>query len=126
MSEQATEQADFPDDPILMAAVALIGRTGATQFQLRYSDDEQPVVWMAVAGYQRDGADRYQVGSGLAPREAVFSLCEALVDGGMCTHCQRPTGVSDEFDSTMPLDEHICWYQYDPELKTFRRGCESA
>jgi hypothetical protein len=25
---------------------------------------------------------------------------------------------------SMPLNESVCWYQWDPEMKTFRRGCE--
>ena len=110
----------------LMALVELIGRTGAQAFQLRYSDDEQPVVWIAVAGYKRDPRNMvYEVGASTSPDRAAFRLAEALVDGGQCTHCKRPTGVDDSWDS-MPLDQLVCWYQYDPELKTFRRGCEGG
>jgi hypothetical protein len=47
-----------------------------------------------------------------------------LVDGAMCAHCGKPTGLEPTLLVDMPFPEHICWYQYDPELKTFRRGCE--
>jgi hypothetical protein len=103
----------------MIAAVELIGRTGAGEFQLRYSDDEKPVVWMAVAKY----GDHYEAAASVDPMQAVFRLCETLVDGGTCAHCGRPTGIADSL-GRMPLDELVCWYQYDPELETFRRGCE--
>jgi hypothetical protein len=53
----------------------------------------------------------------------VLRLCAQVVDGGRCTHCRRPTGLSEDLDA-MPLDRLVCWYQWDPELATFRRGCE--
>lgn len=109
----------------LMACVDLVHRTGASGFQLRYSDDEQPVVWMAIAGYAngRRVEPQYEVGAALAPDRAAFRLVESLVDGGQCQHCKRPTGVDDSWGK-MPFDEHVCWYQYDPEIRKFRRGCE--
>lgn len=105
----------------LTAAVALIGRTGAAHFQLRYSDDEKPVVWMAVAVYREDLAE---VDASLDPVRAVLRLAERLVDGGQCVHCKRPTGLDPDSLDTMPLNDTICWWQWDPELKVFRRGCE--
>lgn len=112
--------ADGPEvDPRLPAAFDLIGRTGADNIQFRYCDEEKPVVWMALAEYH----DHWEVAAGITPATAVFRLCEQLVDGGTCTHCHRPTGVTFDFDP-MPLPEEICWYQWDPELATFRRGCE--
>ena len=107
------------DQDMLQAAVDMVGRTGATAFQIRYDDSEEPVVWMAVAEW----GDKAEVGASLHPIKAVTRLLETVIDGGKCTHCQRPTGITDEVDD-MPLGNHVCWYQYDPELKTFRRGCE--
>jgi len=104
----------------LLAAVDLIGRTGAHGFQLRFSDDEEPIVWLAVAQY-RDTAD---AAGALDPLRAVLRLAEQLIDGGRCTHCDRPTGLEPDTLDAMPLDAMVCWYQYDPELGTFRRGCE--
>jgi hypothetical protein len=110
------------DDPRLIAAVDLIGRTGAKSFAIRYSDDEQPVVWSAVADY---GDGRAEAAGALHPLVAVLRLAELLIDGGTCTHCGRPTGVhTDRVPESMPLDQFVCWYQFDPELSTFRRGCE--
>lgn len=116
-----------PDlDPVTLAGVDLVARTGAKTFALRWSDDEQPVVWMALAEFERDGRHWHEVAAGLTPRTAVYRLCEALMDGAQCTHCHRPTGVADDFEGEMPVDSHICWYRYDPELRTFRRGCEGT
>jgi len=119
-------------DPRLTAAIDLLGRNGARSVQLRYSDDEQPVVWMAVAEFHLDGRGRptkddgeqhYEAAGAMHPLSALFKLCGQLMDGGECTHCHRPTGFDEDFGA-MPLDELICWYQWDPERATFRRGCE--
>jgi hypothetical protein len=106
---------------ILVAGVELIGRTGARETQIRYSDDEQPTVWFAVALY--DG-DRFETAAAPEPVRAVLRLCEQLVDGGTCTRCNRPAGFEPDSIDEMPLDRVVCWYQYDPELRRFRRGCE--
>jgi hypothetical protein len=112
----------------MLAAVDLIGRTGAGSFQLRYSDDEEPVVWMAVAQHRLsdgdDVRDHYEATAAMNPLRAVLRLAELLIDGGMCTHCRRPSGIEPDSLDTMPLDTLVCWYQYDPERRTFRRGCE--
>lgn len=110
-------------DERFIPAVDLIRRTGASAFAIRYCEEEEPVVWMAVATYQRGGREVHQVGAAFEPVGAVFSLCDALMDGGQCAHCKRPSGFTPDFDP-MPADQFICWYQWDPELKTFRRGCE--
>lgn len=120
----------------LAACVDLIGRTGAQDFQIRYCDEEQPIVWIAVAGYRRPGDSksgnpakraeqiRYEVGGAMTPEGAAFRLVETLVDGGTCQHCRRPTGVDENWAGGQLLDQLVCWYVYDPELKKFRRGCE--
>ena len=121
-----------PDDPRFVALVAMIGRTGAAEFQIRYSDDEQPVVWVAVAGHRRINnrpsrrgkVNHYEAGGGMTPLQACFRLAEQIVDGSECAHCHRPAGITDDWESEMPLAEHVCWYVYDPEVSTFRRSCE--
>lgn len=109
-------------DDRFVAAVELIGRTGAAEFQVRYTDDEQPVVWICAAKWK----DHWEAAGGMTPLQAAIRLLEAVIDGGQCAHCKRPSGVSDDFSQTMPLDALVCWYVYDPELKTFRRGCEGS
>lgn len=107
-------------DERMIALVGMIGRTGAVGFQVRYDDDEAPTVWNAVALYP---AGRWEVAAGRTPVQAIERLTEHLIDGGACTHCGRPTGIVFDIE-TMPLGDLICWYQWDPELKTIRRGCE--
>lgn len=92
-----------------------------SQFQLRYSDDEEPTVWMAVGIYE--GA--WECAAAPDPVRAVFRLCDQLIIGGVCTHCNRPSAFEEEpLGGPMPLDEDVCWYRYDPELNMFRRSCE--
>lgn len=119
-------------DPRFTAALGLLERTGVREIQVRYSDDEQPVLWMVAARWQVDSDGRpvsdgdrvgWNVGAGMNPLRAVFALCDQVVGGGQCTHCRRPAGFAETLDP-MPLPGQVCWYQWDPELKTFRRACE--
>ena len=125
-------QYDDAQDPRLVAAVKLVRRTGARTFTLRYSDDEEPTVWMAVGEWlwrdggpvAKDGETRYEVAAALTPLVASMRLLDQIVDGGTCAHCGKTTAVSDNWQAPTLLDEHICWYVYDPELQEFRRSCE--
>ena len=117
---------DNQQDPRLVAAVDLIARTGATRFDMRYSEDDSddgdpgPVVWIAIATY----ADRkVECAASVTPLRAVLRLAETLIDGGTCTHCKRPTGIEPDSIETMPLDKFVCWYQFDPGSVRFVRGC---
>jgi hypothetical protein len=119
---------EFQDDPKFLAAVKLIERTGSSEFQIRYDDEQAPVVWVAVAGYgTARGARRvrphYECGAAFDPTTAVLRLCERLIDGGQCKHCGRPTIFVTDTDTDL-LDALGCVYAWDPELATFRRGCE--
>jgi hypothetical protein len=105
------------------AAIDLIRRTGAIEFQVRYSDDELPIMFMALAGYRRDGRMIHEVDAAFSPERAVLRLAERLIDGGLCVHCGRPCGLDPDTLDTMPLNRQICWYQYDPGSKRFIRGC---
>ena len=116
-----TATPDLAPGPKMTAGITMLRRTGATQVQIRYSDDEQPVIWMAVAGYP---GDRWETAASLDPERAVLRLCEQLIDGGQCTHCRRPAGFEPDALESMPADRAFCWYQWDPELAVFRRGCE--
>lgn len=109
-----------PEDPRLVASIELLAKTGAQEVSLRYHDDEEPVVWIAVAKY----GDHFEAAGAMNPLRAFIRLLEIVIDGGECQHCNRPTAVSDDWTKDMPLESHVCWHTYDPELKKFRRGCE--
>lgn len=123
------------DDARFVAAVALIGRTGADGFQIRYCEEEEPTVWIASAHWslidQPDVQipDHFEAAGGMTPWRALYRLCEAVLDGGTCRHCHRPTMVDDKPpDDVMSaiLEAAVCAYRYDPELDTFRRSCEGV
>ncbi|HTW17041.1 MAG TPA: hypothetical protein VMF51_18065 [Nocardioides sp.] len=107
------------DDDFFRAAAAMVPRVGARSFQVRYCDEDDPVVWIAVASF---GGRRFEVGAGPNPEVAIMRLLQVLVDGGTCRHCHRPTSITRSFDQQL-ASQIVCWYQYDPELKKFRRGC---
>ena len=107
-----------PDDKRFTAAVDLLRRTGSAEFQIRYCDEEKPVVWVAAARWGK----RWETGAAMDPVLAVFRLCNQVIEGGTCTHCHHPTGFAPDLH-TMPADDLICWYQWDPERAAFRRGC---
>ena len=119
-SQRAKRKLGTPEDPRFLATVELIRRTGARQFQIRYSDDEDPIVWMAIAGF----GGNWEAAGAMTPLLAVWRLAETLIDGGMCRHCARPAGISNDWTGEMPMNHLICWYIYDPELNTYRRSCE--
>ena len=120
------------DDLRMPAAVALLGRTGADHFEIRYCEESEPVVWIAAAHWpdrpEVGMPDHYEVAGGLTPWRAMFRLCEAVMDGGVCRHCGRPTMVDDKpADSSLAaMEAVVCSYRYDPELDTFRRACEGV
>lgn len=109
--------------PKFQAALDFIGHTGALTVDVRYSDDQEPIVWFLVAEYPEG---RYEVAASLDPERAALRLCERLADGRMCAHCGRPTGFDPNWEQEMPFSAHICWYQWDPELEKFRRSCEGG
>jgi hypothetical protein len=123
MSSTPTED---PRDPRIVAAVDLLGRTGVHEVTIRYCDEEDPTVWMVLGTWKRGQRDHTDVCAGMTPWRAMLRLCEAVMDGGRCTHCGRPTMVDEAPAGPLGvgLDAVVCTYRYDPELRTFRRGCE--
>src|SRR5580765_8833229 len=91
------------DDPRFNAALDMIGRTGAQSMQIRFQDDEEPTVWIAVAQYGVDenhvpqpegGEITYKIGAALHPVHALMELLNQAVDGGECTYCHRGTAIT--------------------------------
>ena len=134
MSRKATSVGDMSeeDKAFMVACVDMTGRLGAETFELRWDDNEGigPVVWFGLAKFRKQSpiqrgvtVEHWEAAAAMHPRPAMFRLLELLMDGGKCKHCGRMSGVTDSVD-TMPWNSEVCWYQYDPELNTFRRGCE--
>ena len=128
-------------DDKFVAVVDLLGRTGAKEFQIRYCEEDEPTVWIAcaqwpVAGYVDDAGKKHrseaklvwQAAGGMTPWSAVFRLAEATMDGGHCVHCNKMTAVDDKPPDVdlLSVGDFVCFYRYDPELKTFRRSCEGV
>lgn len=114
-------------DPRFTSAISTIRRTGAKTIQVRYSDDDEPVVWFLVAHYEQDGQKAYQTAAALDPVDAALELCEQLLDGGLCTDCGRPTAFDPSLDNSavFKLDQ-ICWFTWRHDSETFEKGCGSG
>lgn len=119
-------------DPRFTAAIDFLKRMGAREFQIRYDDEQEPIVWVAVSGFSiingkisgRGKTNAHQCGSGFDPLRAIFNLMASSLNfKGHCNHCGRNTMFDENFGE-VPMDDVFCWYQWDPETKTFRRGCE--
>jgi len=81
------------DEDALMAAVDLVGRTGATAFEIGYLNDDVPpeeAGWYAHAQYR--GARITAESSG--PVEAAEALAMRLLAGGKCTNCSGLIALS--------------------------------
>lgn len=133
---------EAPDmrDPRLIGAIDLLRRTGADTVGFRYQDDQEPTLWIAEVGWnvqrlgngygkpvpkwEHEGERGHDAAAALHPLTAILRLCSQVLDGAsMCVHCQRPAAFDEDFGE-VPLNELICWYQWDPENEVFRRGCE--
>lgn len=119
-------------DPRFTAAIEVVRRTGATTIQVRYSDDEQPVIWFAVAGHNvgpegvpiaAGGRRAWTTAAALTPERAVFKLAEELVDGAQCAYCHRPSGfLADPGERTF-ASSLLCWWTWDQETGKYVQEC---
>lgn len=83
------------DDDAITACADLVGRTGATNFEIGYLHDNVPVDqagWYAHAQYR--GA-RIGVEDKPGPVEAADALCRRLLTGAQCFHCKKLVSLSD-------------------------------
>lgn len=92
------------DDDAIVACADLVGRTGATAFQIGYLHDDVPVEqagWFAHAQFR--GA-RISVEDHRGPVEAAEALCRRLLTGAKC-RCGRLVALSDE--GAIAFDGHL-------------------
>ncbi len=104
----------------VMAGIDLIGRTGATDFELAH--DEDPVQWWAGANWNgtRMFSERFPY-----PAQAVEDLVGRVVNGGRCTHCDLTTVVG------VTIGGHCCqWLSAenvdDPNSYRWVRSCQAT
>lgn len=106
------------DEHALIAAVDLVGRSGARQFQVGYLHDNVPADqagWYATAVYR--GA-KLIAENHKGPVEAAEALARRVLDGGHCAHCHKPVALGD----TVALS--ACrWTRHGAR---WVRGCEEA
>jgi hypothetical protein len=82
-------------DDVVMACVALVGRSGASGFEIGFVHDDVPIEeagWHASAQFQ--GA-RITVQDHRSPTGAALALAERLLRDAFC-RCRRPVTLSDD------------------------------
>lgn len=83
------------DEDAVLAACDLVGRSGATGFEIGYLHDDVPseqAGWYATAQYRgaRLIADDHR-----GPVEAAEALARRVLDGATCAHCDKPIRLDD-------------------------------
>jgi hypothetical protein len=84
----------YVNDDLVVACADLVGRAGASGFEIGYLHDDVPVEeagWYAHASYQ--GA-RIMVDDHRSPTGAALALAERLLAGATC-RCRQPVTLSD-------------------------------
>lgn len=84
------------DQDAFTAAVDLVGRSGARNFEVGYLHDNVPIEkagWYAHAQYQ--GA-RLTAEDQPGPVEAAEALARRILTGGQCAHCGGLVALSDD------------------------------
>lgn len=125
-----------PLEPKFLAALDLIRRTGAQSVAVRYSDDNEPVIWMVVAehfvdrrGLPTSGKSEpvkkvhHTVGAGLNVLRAAMVCAESMIDGGVCAHCAKPTAFDTDGDLPLNAIPWACVIRYDPFTDRFNNDC---
>ncbi len=106
------------DVEMLVAAVDVLGRSGARYFEVGYLDDNVPAykaLWWAKARY--DGRV-VMVEDKPGPDFAAEALARRVLDGGLCTHCRKVIRV----DAPRSERHRVCRYRRVGPV--WKRGCE--
>lgn len=89
------------DEDAVIACVDLVGRTGATDFEIGYVNDEPPHAWYAHAQFR--GA-RITAEDHSGPVEAADALARRLLAGARC-RCGRLVALTDA--GAVAVDGHL-------------------
>ncbi len=104
------------DQDALIAAVDLVGRSGATDCEIGWLHDDVPIEeagWYATATYR--GA-KLTAEDHRGPVEAAEALGRRVLKGGTCAHCHKPVSLN-------AVSSNVCrWTRMGSRWK---RGCEA-
>ena len=104
------------DEDALVAAIDLVGRSGARDVEIGYLHEGVPLDqagWYATATYKGAKliADDHK-----DPVAASEALARRILDGGQCAHCRKPIALGG------PPDPAVCrWTRRGPR---WVRACE--
>ena len=101
------------DQDAVLAAADLIKRSGASDMEVGYHEDESENQWWAVATYR--GA-KITVDNQPTPDVALEALVKRIFTGGMCNHCKKPVVLDDDTPGCR-------WRRMGPK---WVRGCEET
>lgn len=85
------------DDAALIAAAEVVRKAGAQSFEIEHTDPEAgPVTWEARANFK--GQTLKSDGTHADPVSATDALARQILEGGLCTYCQRRVTLTDTND----------------------------
>lgn len=102
------------DQDAVVAAVDVVGRSGAKEIEIGYLHDNVPVDeagWYATARYK---GTKVIESDHRGPSEAADALAKRILNGGKCTHCLK----------TVVLVDSLPGCRWTRMGKRWVRGCE--
>lgn len=109
-------------EPQLLAAIEVVGRANASDFEVGYLEDaDDPTVmrWWATARWR---GTRVTVEGHRTPGLAAEALARRLLEGGTCTHCGRRIALTLHRPKGSARKKLCAWRRVD---LTWVRGCAS-
>ena len=113
---------ELPENALL-AAIEVIGRSGATQFEVGYLDhtaQSADARWWASAHWN---GTRVQVEDHTSPYAAADALARQLLNGGGCTHCGGTITLGPTSRKKRRAGKLCAWTR---QGRRWVRGCEVA
>lgn len=109
----------------LIAAIDVIGRTGAADIEIGYDDEQRaPNWWYATCKVRHPGSPSgwvtATIGGQLGPVVAAEKMARKLINGGTCTHCGRVMSLAG-VPSERVMSSNLC--RWSRVGKRWERGC---
>lgn len=111
---------DQLNEPVLLAAIEVLGRANAQEFEVGYlddTDDWRDARWWATVRWR---GTRVTVENHRGPSEAADALARRILNGGTCTHCGKTIRLTTSRPKGSARKKLCAWRRVD---HLWVRGC---